>query len=137
MYYEGKGVKQDYKQAAAWYGKAAEQGYAKAQFILGGMCYEGKGVQQNYNQAAEWYRKAAEQGFAMAQFILGGMYKKGQGVPQDYTQAYMWINLAAAKEITNARETRDNLVKKLTPSQIEDGQRLSREWIATHQQTEQ
>ena len=37
----------------------------------------------------------------------------------------------------SAGETRDNLVKKLTPSQIEDGQRLAREWIATHQQTEQ
>ncbi|MDD5269506.1 MAG: sel1 repeat family protein, partial [Methylococcales bacterium] len=61
----------------------------------------------------------------------------GQGVPQDYTQAYMWINLAAAKEIANAGETRDKLVKKLTPSQIEEGQRLAREWIAKHPQTGQ
>jgi hypothetical protein len=115
----------------------AAQGKAEAQFNLGVMYYEGRDVRQDYSQAAAWYRKAAEQGYAKAQFILGGMYKKGQGAPQDYTQAYMWLNLAAAREIANARETRDNLVKKLTPSQIEDGQRLAREWIAKHQQTEQ
>ena len=65
------------------------------------------------------------------------MYKKGQGVPQDYTQAYMWINLAAAQGFEEAVKTRDNLVKKLTPSQIEEGQRLAREWIATHPQATQ
>ncbi|MFZ2168120.1 MAG: tetratricopeptide repeat protein, partial [Methylococcaceae bacterium] len=87
---------------------------------------------QDYNQAVAWYRKAAEQGHAKAQFNLGVMYKKGQGVPQDYAQAYMWLNLAAAKGLENAVKTRDNLVKKLTPSQIEEGQRLAREWITTH-----
>jgi uncharacterized protein len=132
MYYEGRSVQQDYNQAAAWYRKAAEQGHAKAQFNLGMMYDEGQGVQQNYTQAAAWYRKAAEQGHAKAQFNLGVMYKKGQGVPQDYAQAYMWVNLAAAKGLENAVKTRDNLVKKLTPSQIEEGQKLAREWIAMH-----
>ena len=31
MYHEGKGVPQDYKQAANYFTKAAEQGYAAAQ----------------------------------------------------------------------------------------------------------
>jgi TPR repeat protein len=52
--------------------------------------------------------------------------------PQDYAQAYMWVNLAAAQGFEDAVKMRDNLVKKLTPSQIEEGQRLAREWIATH-----
>ena len=65
-------------------------------------------------------------------FNLGMMYEKGQGVQQDYAQAYMWINLAAAQGFEDAVRMRDNLVKKLTPSQIEEGQRLAREWIATH-----
>jgi len=60
------------------------------------------------------------------------MYKKGQGVPQDYSQAYMWTNLAAAQGLEQSIKMRDSLVKKLTPSQIEEGQRLAREWIATH-----
>ena len=115
----------------------AEQGDAAAQFNLGVIYYEGRGVQQDYNQAAAWYRKAAEHGHAKAQFNLGVMYKKGQGVPQDYAQSYMWVNLAAAKGLANAVKTRDNLVNKLTPSQIEEGQRLTREWLATHPQAKQ
>jgi len=38
-YDNGQGVKQDYTEAARWYRKAAEQGYALAQFNLGNMCY--------------------------------------------------------------------------------------------------
>ena len=47
--------------------KAAEQGDALAQAILGMMYAEGKGVRQDDKKAAEWYRKAAEQGEARAQ----------------------------------------------------------------------
>ena len=51
--------------------KAAEQGDAKAQFVLGG-CYDfGDGVEKNPTEAVKWYRKAAEQGYAPAQFNLG------------------------------------------------------------------
>ena len=35
MYSQGKGVAQDYATAASWYRKAAEQGYASAQYNLG------------------------------------------------------------------------------------------------------
>src|SRR5215472_5039730 len=35
MYYDGKGVAQDYKEAARWYRLAAEQGEAAAQTVLG------------------------------------------------------------------------------------------------------
>ena len=62
MYYLGKGVTQDYKQAVYWYTKAAEQGYPKAQFNLALMYDDGKGVTQDYKQAVYWYTKAAEQG---------------------------------------------------------------------------
>jgi hypothetical protein len=49
----------------------------------------------------------------------------------------MWINLAAAQGFEDAVKMRDTLVKKLTPSQIEEGQRLTREWLATHPQAKQ
>ncbi|MGA8201693.1 MAG: hypothetical protein WB814_16620, partial [Candidatus Sulfotelmatobacter sp.] len=35
MYYYGKGVPQDYAEAARWCRKAADQDYAKAQYCLG------------------------------------------------------------------------------------------------------
>ena len=75
----GRGVPQDYTQAALWYRKAAEQGNAEAQYDLGALYVKGQGVPQDYAQAALWYRKAAEQGDAEAQWRLGGLYYEGPG----------------------------------------------------------
>ena len=88
-------------------------------------------------ESVEQIRAKAEQGDATAQFNLGVMYRKGQGVQQDYSQAYMWINLAATQGLEKSIKLRDALVKKLTPSQIEEGQKLAREWMATHPQAAQ
>src|SRR5262245_18425788 len=44
IYAEGKQVKLDYRQAANWYRKAAEQGLAKAQYDLGVLLEIGQGV---------------------------------------------------------------------------------------------
>ena len=70
-----------------WYRKAAEQGYADAQFNISKMYYKGDGVSQDYAEAAKWYRKAAEQGHDWAQYNLGWMYFCGEGVPKDYAEA--------------------------------------------------
>jgi hypothetical protein len=59
---EGRGVKQDYAQAAHWYRKAAEQGHSDAQYNLGVLYDNGQGVPQDGLQAALWYRKAREDG---------------------------------------------------------------------------
>ena len=37
---------QDHAQAALWYRKAADQGMARAQFVLGAMYYSGNGVKK-------------------------------------------------------------------------------------------
>ena len=58
-----KGVKQDYFEAVKWYRQAAEQGYVKAQFILGGLYLLGKGVQVNKSLAKEWFGKACDNGY--------------------------------------------------------------------------
>jgi TPR repeat protein len=43
-----------------WYKKAANQGYAEAQFNLGIAYTIGKGVLKDYKQAVYWYQKAAD-----------------------------------------------------------------------------
>jgi hypothetical protein len=122
------GVPQDYAAAASWSRKAAEQGYAEAQYNLGVMYLNGLGVRQDYATAMSWYRKAAEQGHASAQYSLGGMYLNGHGVPRDYTAAHMWFNLAAASGFPDAEKTRDSVAARVTPWQIADAQKLAREW---------
>ncbi|APZ43661.1 hypothetical protein BW247_11650 [Acidihalobacter ferrooxydans] len=81
--------------AASWYRKAAEQGYAPAEYELGSLYEKGLGVPQNYMTAASWYRKAANQRYAPAENNLGSLYEKGLGVPQSYTKAIYWYRKAA------------------------------------------
>ena len=50
-----------------WWRKAAEQGYADAQFSLGVAYDNGQGVPQDNDEAVKWYRKAVEQGDANAE----------------------------------------------------------------------
>ena len=88
----------------------------------------GEGVPKDAVQAVSWYRKAAEQGHASAQGNLGAMYSRGEGVPKDYVTAYMWRNLAAAQGDEIAKQARDALETPMTPAQIAEAQKLSREW---------
>lgn len=66
MYYNGHGVKQDYKKAFEWYTKSANQGYGMAQFNLGVMYANGQGVKQNLHTANQWFAKACENGYTDA-----------------------------------------------------------------------
>lgn len=73
-------------------------------------------------------RHAAELGDVLAQLSLGDRYATGENVYQDYVQAYAWLNLAAAQGNEDAAKNRSRLMRSMTPSQIEEGQRLSREY---------
>jgi TPR repeat protein len=53
-------------EAARWYHKAADQGYALAQFNLARLYHAGAGVPQDDAEAKRWLRKAADQGYEMA-----------------------------------------------------------------------
>ena len=125
-------VETEVKKAVEWYRQAAEQGNAEAQSLLGVMYNLGQGVPQDYNQAVKWHLKAAEQGDTVARLNLGVIYDKGLGVPQDYAQAYLWLNLAATSGNKEAIRNRDYLAFKMTASQIEEAQRMAREWAAQH-----
>jgi len=57
-YANGRGVSQSYAEAATWYRKAAEQGYARAQSNLGTLYSNGQGVPQDYLLAYMWFTVA-------------------------------------------------------------------------------
>ena len=65
-----KSGKSDDQQAAGWYRKSADQGYAPAQFRLGELYDSGEGVAKNSEQARKWYALAADQGMVEARFKL-------------------------------------------------------------------
>ncbi|MBQ4430445.1 MAG: SEL1-like repeat protein [Synergistaceae bacterium] len=60
----------NYTEAAKWFTKAANQGHALAQTMLGFAYEHGRGVEQNYYTAAILYNSAAQQGLEAAQVLL-------------------------------------------------------------------
>ncbi len=103
-YYEGAGVKKDFKEALRWYEMAATQGAVGAQYALGilNASYH-EGLTQNKRKAFYWYRLAAEQGHGPAQYEVGHMYFAGVGVPSDNNQALEWYKLALDSGVAGAR----------------------------------
>ncbi len=91
----GQGVPQDFAEAAKWYRKAADQGNAHAQNILGHMYTSGRGVRKDLAEAVKWYRLAADQGDEEAQHLLGFLYSLSAGVPVDEAEAAKWYRKAA------------------------------------------
>ena len=77
-----------------------------------------RGVPQDYQLALKWHKLAVEKGDAEAQFKTGVLYENGIGLPKD-------IQLAA-KGVKKASKWRDELAKKMTPSQIQEAQKLAR-----------
>jgi len=127
--YIGDGVPKNYNKAIKWLTKAANQGSANAQAILGLMYitghmadltgnfvyfmndfmyynYIGDGVPKNYNKAQkaeELLKNSANQGYASAQYILGIMYGIGIGIPQDSKKAVQLWSRAARQRHKNAQ----------------------------------
>jgi TPR repeat protein len=138
LYHEGRGVPQNYAEAAKWFRLAASQGDAKAQFSLGALYAEGQGVPQNYAEAAKWFRLAASQGYAPAQGSLGALYYLGHGVPQNYAEAYFWFDLAAARlppgpVQQDAEKIRDEVATLLRPEDLAQAQQRASAWQPTAQ----
>ena len=89
---------------------------------------------RDYATALRLIRPLADQGDASAQYNLGVFYDNGLGVPQDKVSAYMWLNLAATQGKEGAATFRDLIARRMTPAQITEAQKLSREWKPTKQQ---
>ena len=85
----------EYDEAVKWFAKAAELGYANAQWMLGYYYEMGQGVTKNNVIAVKWYREAAAQEHITAQWFLGSCYEIGKGVKKDYVEAAKWYREAA------------------------------------------
>jgi TPR repeat protein len=146
LYLAGHGVPNDPAQSVTWCRKAAEGGHAEAQANLGTSYQLGSGVPKDLALATSWFRKAAEQGNVHGQQSLGVAFQKGSGVPKDLVSAYMWMDLAArqgpkfatqgpAESASGyirylAKTARDELAMQMSPSQITEAKRRSRDWRA-------
>jgi TPR repeat protein len=121
------GAAQDYRQAAEWYHKAAEQNHSLAQFNLGVMYAKGQGVTRDAGQSAMWFGKAAQLGDAGAQFNLGESCQRVSFVQappeasESRIEAYKWYRLAAAQGYKDSEKAWSNLTFKMTQADVTAG----------------
>ena len=115
----------------------AAQGNAESQFLLGSMYSAGTVVDQDDVEAVRWFLRSAEQGYVQSFLPLADAYLSGLGTTQDFVNAHRWFNIAAARlsgeERAVAVEGRDRVQAQMTGSQLEEAQRLARQWIAAQE----
>lgn len=93
----------NHAEAVTWFRRAAEQGYAQAQYALG-CCYaRGDGVAQDTRQAFVWWLKAAEGGNRSAQYNVACAYASGDGVAEDDVQSSYWYQKGAEQGDADAQ----------------------------------
>ena len=96
------GVKQNYKRAAFWFKRAADNGIGNAAYNLGVLNHQGLGININIDEAIRWYRQAAKLDHPEAQYNLGIAYIEGVGVMYDPVRASKYFEKAAGKGIMEA-----------------------------------
>ena len=113
MYANGDGIKEDRVEAVKWYRRAAEQGDADGQYLLGWAYANASSYDldeigddaKNEAEAVRWLRLAAEQGHAEAQATLGDKYFYGWDTTWvDVEEAIKWYRLAAGQGDVGAQD---------------------------------
>lgn len=101
IYSRGLGLKADQKQAAHWYGLAAEQGEHEAQFRYAAMLLQGIYVPKDTKKAEILMKKAADANNAMAQFNYAQMLMMRNPGMTGVENAYPWFQKAADAELAD------------------------------------
>ncbi len=81
----------------------AEQGDARAAYLLGTRYASGRGGIRDDSQALRWFKVAAERGLAEAQYNLGVLHASGRGVPKNMKAAARWYQAAAEQGLGEAQ----------------------------------
>jgi TPR repeat protein len=145
-----------------WYRRAAEQGFAPAQFGLGRTYHPSAGTEIDAAGATALIRQAAAQGYPPGQLLLGQLLLKGTDNPladpaitvvRDGVEAYMWLDICARRfasaddllldswvpqgvssTTTSCSNARNELYEKMTPEQLAEAQTQAFEWMSAHEQ---
>jgi hypothetical protein len=126
-YADGEGVPQNYRDAMAWFSKAAANGNDKAEWKIGLGYIKGIGVPHDERKAAVWFKRAANNGNIRAQSALSDLYLNGRGVPRDYVRAYTWATIATGLRGKDNDRLRV-IGSRMTAVQIEDAHRRISSW---------
>lgn len=99
-----EGVEVNYREAAYWAEKAAENGEEKSMYDIGLMYYDGKGVPRNTKKAVYWLEKATAKGNGSAAVLLGKYYKS----QRKFKEAVKWFKKGTELNIVR----RNNIISR-------------------------
>ena len=95
--------KGNYQDAVAHWQPLANEGDARAQYLIGLMHERGHGVTKDDALAAQWYSRAAAQDHSAAMNNLGILYQAGRGVERDIHRAHDLYARASDELLPDAR----------------------------------
>ncbi len=111
--FRGPGIKDRGRQSSFhWLKKAAEEGYAPAQFEMGLRYYYRNRLivthllnlrTPNIRKSFSWFSEAANSGHAEATYFVGKMYGTGQAGTKDLERSFYWVQQAAEVGVTPAK----------------------------------
>ena len=90
------------EEALRWYGLAAAQNHAKAQYNLGLMHYQGFGTEIDFTKAKTLFESAAKNGDPEGYYNIGVMYLQGTGVEKNQATAISYFIKAKEQGSENA-----------------------------------
>ncbi len=97
-YESGTGVRLDARESEKWLRKAAESGYAPAQYELGAQLQ----TERRFAEGIPWLERAAAQGHPGANLMMGKAYDQGLGVMRDSYKALTYFEAAANLGVAEA-----------------------------------
>jgi TPR repeat protein len=80
----------DAREAAEWYSRAADHQFAPAMNNLGEVYREGLIQSPDFDEAFHWYQAAAAAGNPIGLWNVGAAYASGQGTPRNQSVADQW-----------------------------------------------
>jgi localization factor PodJL len=102
-YAEGRGVRQDFKEAVRWYQHSAAASFALSQYRLGTLYERGLGVDKDLARARVWYGRAAAQGNVKAMHNLAVLAAGNSAGQPDYITAAQWFTAAAEHGLADSQ----------------------------------
>jgi localization factor PodJL len=83
--------------------RAADRGFAMAQYRLAKLYERGEGVPADLTQARQWTERAAAAGNRRAMHDLGVYFARGEGAPLDEAAAFRWFRQAAELGVADSQ----------------------------------
>lgn len=102
LYDKGLGIARDTKEAAAWYGIAANSGNREAQFSYAMKLLAGKDLPQDRPKARKLMQTAADAGHPLAMYNFANMIIEDRPTSAGYRKAMPYFEKAAELQISDA-----------------------------------